>query len=146
MNLWPHAAVVELIIILRIYFTAVTHTEEFVHRPANVYYVEQEENYSGAEDTLQCIFTPPRDPTASNINYWKDCTETADCLATITENTAINDVTAYGLSYLEEDDLIHYNLTIKDVTLSSAGTYLCELKRGFDDLSQAKGRFLVIGE
>ena len=136
---------VELIIIPRIYLSAVTNTEEFVHKPANVYYVEQDGNYDGAEDSLQCIINPPEDPDASNINYWKDCREYGDCRTTLTENDAVNDNAAYSLSQSEEDGLIHYNLTINDVTLSSAGTYLCELKRGFDN-SLAKGRMLVIGE
>ena len=137
---------VELIIMIRSYFSAVTNTEEFVHKPVNVYYVEQDSDYDGAEDSLQCIFNPPEDPDGSNSNFWKDCTTSVDCLLLLTENDDISDPTAYSLSQSVEDGLIHYNLTINDVTSSSAGTYLCEAKRGFDDLSLAKGRMLVIGE
>ena len=137
---------VELIIMIRSYFSAVTNTEEFVHKPVNVYYVEQDSNNDGAEDSLQCIFNPPEDRDGSNSNFWKDCTTHVDCRVLLTENDDISDPTAYSLSQSVEDGLIHYNLTINDVTSSSAGTYLCEAKRGFDVLSLAKGRILVIGE
>ena len=120
---------------------AVAVTEEFAHRPINVYSVEQDGNYDGAKDSLQCIFNPPEEPTGSNSNFWKDCRTNLDCTTPLAEDDVIYN-TDYSVSLSEEGD---YNLTINDVTSVSAGTYLCEAKRGAD-YSRAKGRMLVIGE
>ena len=106
-----------------------------------MYSVEQDGNHDGAEDSLQCIFNPPEDPTGSHSNFWKDCRTNQDCISVLTEDDDIYNPD-YSVSQSVEGD---YNLTINDVTSVSAGTYLCEAKRGAD-FSTAKGRMLVIGE
>ena len=128
--------------LLRYYLSlAVAVTEEYAHRPINVYSVEQDGNHDGADDSLQCIFNPPGDPTDNNSNFWKDCRTNQDCISALTEDDTIYN-TDYSVSLSEEGD---YNLTINHVTSVSAGTYLCEARRGAD-FSRAKGRMLVIGE
>ena len=119
-----------------------TKIDEFVEKPTNVFYVAQDEDYIGSKTSLQCIFISPGE--GINANHWDDCRNDTSCLESLSIDLYIwND--AYNVSYLDENGLVHYNLTVKNVTLSSAGTYQCRMQRNSNQ-HEAKGRMLVIGE
>ena len=105
--------------------------------------MKQDESYVGSENSLQCIFETPVNDIVSN--YWDSCTFDALCNEAITSNNVIWDEDSYELSYLEDVGSVHYNLTVKTVTSSSAGAYQCRINRDFS-AEFSKGRMLVIGE
>ena len=104
--------------------------------------VAQDEYYPESKNSLRCIFNSPGEGNTSY--HWDDCRSDTSCGASLTDNfTVWND--AYNLDYLEDNGLVHYNLIVKNVTFSSAGTYQCRLHRNSNYYAE-KGRMLIIGE
>ena len=108
-----------------------------------MFFVKEHRDYDGSERHLQCLHVP-RITEPGNTNYWDDCRDNLNCFSALSLDDHVFEAD-FEITSLNDSDVFHYNLTVRSVTLSSAGTYRCRLTRHGPTYT-ARGRMLVIGK